>query len=80
MFLRLLLLAPLIKISCLLALSGALTPVLPVLDLTTAFLAGLALAFGLDAVDLEGVLAEAAIEKDGVERREVTTSSYKVRL
>jgi len=63
MFLRLLLLAPLMKISCLLALSGAFTEFLPVLDFVATLLVDFALAFGLEAVDLEGVLAEAAIEK-----------------
>lgn len=69
MFLRLLLLAPLMKISCLLAFSGALISVLPVSDFEAAFFS-LALGFGLFVVDLEGVLAEAAIDKDGVERQE----------
>jgi len=50
MFFRLLLRAPLIKISCLLALSGALIEFLPVFDFEAALLGDLAFAFGLIAV------------------------------
>jgi len=66
MFLRLLLRAPLMKISCLLALRGALTLVLPVFDFTAAFLAVVTFDFDVFATDLEGVLAEAAIEENGI--------------
>lgn len=76
MFFRLLLLAPLIKISCLLAFIGALIEFLPVFDFAAAFLVGLALAFDLVAVDLGEVLAEAAIETSGVGWLLATTASY----